>query len=226
MSNIRRLFTREYFPFVFMLAVNLGFLTLAFIIDSPRAVISGFLQIIQSRSILVTDYIAIGGIGAALMNVSIVGMTSIAMLIRLGVKPNGLNIMALWLSIGFAFFGKNVFNMIPLTFGVWLFTKYCKMPFSNYYLSAMLVATLSPTISEIAFLGIYSPFIEIPAGIILGFFVGFIFPVISAESVKVHGGFNLYNNGLAGGLVVKFLLPLIRTMQNAHPAMRENDEYE
>jgi hypothetical protein len=195
-----------------MLAVNLAFLALAFIVDRPQAVISGFLRIIQSRSILVTDYVEIGGIGAALMNVSIVGAASIAMLLRLGVKPNGLNIMALWLSIGFAFFGKNVFNMIPLTFGVWLFTRYCKMPFSSYYLSAILVSTLSPTISEIAFLGIYSPFVEIPLGIVLGFFVGFIFPVVSAESVKVHGGFNLYNMGFSGGLIATMLATLYKNL--------------
>jgi len=195
-----------------MLAVNLGLLTLAFIISRPREVFDGFLRIIQSRSILVTDYIEIGGIGAALLNVSIVGIAGVAMLLRLGVKPNGLNIMALWMSIGFAFFGKNVFNMIPLTFGVWLFAKYCKMPFSHYYLSAMLVATLSPVISEIAFLGMYSRPVEIIAGIILGFFVGFIFPVISAESVRIHVGYNLYNMGFAGGIIATMLATLYKNL--------------
>ncbi|MCL2095438.1 MAG: DUF1576 domain-containing protein [Oscillospiraceae bacterium] len=216
MKKIRGIFSGveyfEYLPFIFMLGVNLAFMAAAFIIDSPEDVFGGFIKIITSRSILVTDYIEVGGVGAALLNVSIVGIFSVAMVLRLGVKPGGANIMAMWLSIGFAFFGKNVFNMLPLTTGVWLFTKYCKMPFSSYYLSAMLVATLSPTISEIAFLGVFSPVFEIAAGVILGFFVGFIFPVISAESVKVHGGYNLYNMGFAGGLIATMLATLYKSL--------------
>jgi hypothetical protein len=212
MNNFRSLLLREYLPFKFMLAVNIGFLGLAFIMDSPREIFSGFLRIIESRSILVTDYIAIGGIGATLLNVSIVGISTVFMLLRLDVKPSGANIMALWMSIGFAFFGKNVFNMVPLTFGVWLFAKYTKVSFSNYYLSALLVATLSPTISEVAFLGMFSRTVEITAGVLLGFFVGFIFPALSADSIKVHSGFNLYNMGFAGGLFATMLATFFKSL--------------
>ena len=212
MKNIRNLRSREYLPFSFMLAVNLGFLALAFILDPADEVLSGFLRIIQSRSTLVTDYIALGGIGATFLNVSFVGISTVLMMIRLGVKPNGANIMALWMSIGFAFFGKNVFNMVPLTFGVWLFAKYSKGTFSQYYLSALLVATLSPTISELAFLGMFSRPVEITAGVLLGFAVGFIFPAISADSIKVHSAFNLYNMGFAGGLVATMLATLFKSI--------------
>ena len=212
MNIMRKLCSRVYLPFTIMLVLNVIFLILALVIDQPEQIIRGFLRIIQSRSILVTDYVALGGIGAALLNVSIVGLSTVIMLIRLNVMPTGANIMALWLSIGFAFFGKNVFNMIPLTFGVWLFAKYCKSSFSRYYLSALLVATLSPTISEIAFMGIFSRPIEITAGIFIGFIVGFIFSPISADSMKVHSGFNLYNMGFAGGLVATMLVTLYKSI--------------
>jgi len=210
MNNISKLKTREYFPFAAMLAVNIGFILIAFIVDTPANIMEGFIAIIMSRSILITDYVAIGGVGAAMLNIGIVGLAGTSMMLRIGVKPTGLNIMGLWLSIGFAFFGKNVFNMIPLTFGVWLFAKYCRKPFSDYYLAALLVATLSPTISEIAFMGRLSPLVEIPLGIAMGFGVGFIFPVISAESVKTHNGFNLYNMGFSGGLIATVLSTLFR----------------
>jgi hypothetical protein len=170
------------------------------------------MRIIQSRSILITDYIELGGTGATLLNVSIVGALCVLMMIRLGLKPNGANIMALWMSMAFAFFGKNVFNMVPLTFGVWLFAKYRKEPFSNYYLAALLVATLSPAISELAFLGMFSRPVEIAAGILLGFLVGFIFPAISRESIKIHYGFNLYNMGFSGGLIATVLATGFRSL--------------
>ena len=212
MKNIRNLRSREYLPFTIMLAVNAGFMVLAFVSDQPSVLFRGFIKIIGSRSILVTDYIALGGIGAALLNVSIVGFSTLLMLIRLGIKPTGANIMAMWMSIGFAFFGKNLFNMVPLTFGVWLFAKYSKGDFSKYYLSAMLVATLCPTISEIAFLGMFNRPVEIIAGISLGFLVGFVFPAVSADSVKVHSGFNLYNMGFAGWLIATILATLFRSL--------------
>ena len=215
MSNYKKIsnaFSLEYVPFTFMLAVNAGFLALAFVVEEPDAVFSGFMRIIQSRSILVTDYIELGGIGATLFNVSIVGALCVLMMIQLGLKPSGANIMALWMSMAFAFFGKNVFNMLPLTFGVWLFAKYRREPFSSYYLAALLVATLSPAISEIAFLGVFSRPFEIITGILLGFLVGFIFPVISSESIKIHYGFNLYNMGFSGGLVATVLATGFRSL--------------
>ena len=212
MQYLRKLCTRDYLPFTFMIAFNMAFMALAFIVDSPSVVFDGFVQIIQSRSILVTDYVSIGGIGATLLNVSIIGLSAVFMMLRLGLKPSGPHIMAVWLSMGFAFFGKNVFNMLPLAFGVWLYAKYTKVPFSRYYLEALLVATLSPSISEIALLGVFSPIAEIAVGVLIGFFLGFVFPVISAESLKVHRGFQLYNMGFSGGLIATILATLFMNL--------------
>jgi hypothetical protein len=39
------------------------------------------------------------GIGGALLNVSMVGFSTVLMLILVGVKPKGTNIMSLWMSI-------------------------------------------------------------------------------------------------------------------------------
>jgi len=212
METQYKFFSREYLPFTFMLVINFGLMVIAFFTDAPDVVFGGFLHIVLSRSILVTDYVALGGIGGTLLNVSIVGLSTVFMIIRLGLKPCGVHIMAVWLSMGFAFFGKNVFNMIPLTFGVWLYAKYKKEEFSKYYLAALLVATLSPSISEIAFMGVFSPIAEITVGILIGFCVGFIFPVVSAESLKVHRGFQLYNMGFSGGLIATLLATLFMNL--------------
>jgi len=184
-----------------MLAINLGFLAFAFFLDSPANLLEGFITIITSRAILVTDFFAIGGKGATLVNVSLVGISSIIMLVASKAKPSGATIMALWVTAGFAFFGKNVYNMIPLTFGVWLFSKYKKEPFSNYSLASLLVATLSPIVSELTFLGAFSVPVEIAIGILSGFVIGFIFPAVSAHMVRMHSGYDLYSMGFAGGLI-------------------------
>ena len=188
-----------------MLSVNLGFLAFAFALDSPANIFGGFYRILTSRAVLVTDFIEVGGVSATLLNVAMVGILSLFMLVFSNIKPSGAIIMALWVTAGFAFFGKNVFNMLPLTFGVWLFAKYRKEPFANYTLASLLVATLSPAVSEISFLGVFSLPVEIAAGVLLGFVIGFIFPPVSAAMVRMHSGYDLYSMGFAGGLIATIL---------------------
>jgi hypothetical protein len=199
-------------PYFIMMCFCVAFIIFGFLVDTPGEIFSGLRRILLSRSILITDYIAVGGIGATMLNASLACIASIVMLASTKVSPNGATIMALWMTLGFAFFGKNLFNMIPLTIGVWLYAKYKKEPFSNYSLNAMLVATVSPVVSEISFLGILSPPVEMTIGIFMGFFIGFIFPPISAFTVRLHGGYNLYNMGFAGGLICMFLSSVMRNM--------------
>ena len=188
-------------PYVIMLSIYAVFIIYAFISETPEALSQGLWKILTSPSVLVTDFVAVGGLGATLLNSAIVGIVSIIMLMLTKVKPNGAIIAAMWLTMGFTFFGKNIYNMIPLTCGVWLFSKFNKEPFTNYTLAALLVATLSPTVSEISFLGILSVPLEIFLGVTFGFLIGFIFPAISAGAVRLHAGYNLYNMGFAGGLI-------------------------
>jgi len=199
-------------PYALMLFVNLTFITIAFILDDPLTIFNGFINIISSRSILITDYIAIGGIGAAFVNVAIVGLSSLCMLVVSRIRPSGATIMALWLTAGFSFFGKNVFNMIPLTIGVWLFAKYKKESFTNYTLASLLVATLSPVVSEMSFFGALSLPIELIFGILIGFIIGFIFPPISSHMVRAHSGYDLYSMGFAGGLIATIVATTAHSM--------------
>jgi len=199
-------------PYAVMFAVNLAFLIFAFAFEDPASIYNGFIRIISSRSILVTDYIAIGGLGATLLNVAIAGLASLIMLVMSRIKPGGAVIMALWLTAGFAFFGKNVFNMIPLTIGVWAYSRYQKEPFSSYALASLLVATLSPIISEMSFFGVMSLPIEVAIGVLIGFGVGFIFPPITAHMVRMHSGYDLYSMGFAGGLIATIIASIIKSM--------------
>jgi len=195
-----------------MFIVNISFIAIAFLLDNPADIFDGLVRIISSRSILVTDYIAIGGVGAAFLNVAIVGLSSLTMLIISRIKPSGAIIMALWLTAGFAFFGKNVFNMIPLTIGVYLYAKYKNEPFSNYTLASLLVATLSPVVSEMSFLGAVSMPIELFFGVMIGFLVGFVFPPISSHMVRAHSGYDLYSMGFAGGLIATIVATSAHSM--------------
>lgn len=201
-----------YLPYIVMLLIYLIFVLFAFTLDTPVEIFRGLLRIATSRSILITDYVELGGIGATLINAVVVGCFAIALLVISGVKPNGAIIMALWLTTGFAFFGKNVFNMLPLTLGVWLYSKFQREPFINFSLTALLVATISPIISEVTFMQAFKQPAGMLLGILLGIIAGFIFSPVSAYVVRVHGGYDLYNLGFAGGLIATFFASSLKSV--------------
>jgi len=195
-----------------MLLIYGLFLLVAFIVSTPGEIAAGLSRLITSRSVLISDYVAIGGIGATLVNAALVGLFTMTFLLLGKIRPNGSTIMGLFLSTGFAFFGKNIFNMLPITAGVWLFARVKKHPFRDMSLSAMLSATLCPVVSEFSFI----PEVGQPLGAILGvgmgILIGFIFTPVSSSLLRAHSGFCLYNMGFAGGMIGSLIVSVIRGM--------------
>ncbi|MGI6004781.1 MAG: DUF1576 domain-containing protein [Christensenellales bacterium] len=188
-------------PYRLTLLIYALFVVFALIVDTPRQIGLGMLRILTSQSLLVTDYIAVGGIGAALFNVAVVGFAGVLMLKMMRLKPSGALIMALWLTTGFAFFGKNLLNMLPIPFGIWLNAKLRGERFRNYALAALLSATISPLVSELmAIVPLPMP-LNATVACLAGIAVGLVFPAVAAFCARVHDGYDLYNMGFAGGLI-------------------------
>ena len=198
-------------PYWIMLGLYAILIAAALILDTPQNIVAGIREIFISRSVLVTDYAALGGMGAMLVSSVLVGTFSLITMVMGGVKPSGGTLMGLFLILGFGFFGKNLINTIPLVFGVWLFAKYKGMPFRDVAVTTMMCASVAPIVSEIAYL---TPMAQ-PAGAIIGtvvgIFIGFIFAPMAAAMGKVHGGYLLYNAGFVGGLIATFMLSLLRS---------------
>lgn len=188
------------------------FVIFGLIVDGPINVFNGLKEIIFSPDILITDYVAIGGIGAAFVNAGLVTLLSIALLIIIGIKPNGSTLMSLWLMAGFSFFGKNVLNVWPIILGVWLYSKYKKEPFLNYSLIALLGTSLAPSVSQLSFVGLFPVYVSIPMGCAIGIGIGFILSPLAANCTKLHQGYNLYNVGFAAGLLGTMLMAIFRAL--------------
>ena len=205
-----KLIKNYYPPYVILSILYLFFILFAFFLDSPSEIFHGLKSIILSSDILITDYMEVGGIGAALVNAALTSLLSLLLLIIIGIKPNGSTIMSLWLMTGFSFLGKNIFNIWPIILGVYLFSRYQKEPFLNYILVAILGTSLSPVVSQISFGSNEYNLISIIFGIMLGIAVGFILPPIASHSIKAHNGYNLYNIGFASGLIATLLMSIMR----------------
>lgn len=192
--------------------VCLSFAVMAFVFDSPAQILAGYYKIHTSRSVLVTDYIGLGGLGAALLNAGVSGLFFLILLILHRQDPKGVIVASLWTTIGFSLFGKNLANTMPILLGVLLYGRVKKIKFKDLFVPAMLSGTIAPLVTEIAFLQDDFSLFRIIAAIIVGLLIGFIFPVVTDEVKRVNKGFCLYNCGTAGGFIATFCVGLLRSV--------------
>jgi len=184
----------------------------AFIWDSPQNILLGLYKINISRSILITDYTALSGIGATLINSAILLLFNLFLLIISKTKPDGRIIAVLFLTIGFSLFGKNLFNTLPIVAGVWLYGKVAKIKFSNLASAAIVSTTIAPIVSEIAFINGNINLIDFFAAYGMGIFVGFIFPQVLESVQGIHKNFCLYKGGIAGGFIATMVAGFLRSV--------------
>jgi len=206
-----------YSEYKIFLAINLIFVVAALFFDTPADIIRGMGEIFASRGLLLTDYMVIGGVGAALVNMAMVGFYAVGVLYVMGAKPTGAALMCLWMSTGWASWGAHVFSILPFTIGVWLFSKYKKKPFSDYMVGAVLCHAIAPIVSVfyvsnpiMLHLGAeWHLMVNILFGLGVGMFIGFFLPAILGVALRMHDGFTLYNMGVAGGFIAMFLAAIL-----------------
>ncbi len=193
------------FPFSFMI------FGLFICLIEQRNLLDGLKSILLSPTTLLTDFLAIGGIGAAFINAAIIGFVNIYLLKRYEMRVNGLLIAALLTVLGFSFIGKNFLNILPLYLGGYLYSKYQRIPTKNILLVMMFSTALSPLVSEITFGGIFDTGINYLMGIISGTLIGFIIIPLSSHMMRFHDGYNLYNIGFTAGILGMVVTSFLRS---------------
>ena len=188
------------------ICASIFLILLGFLLDEPKNILPGLLKIVTMQDLLITDYVQIAGVGAALINSALVTIISI-LLIKLSGDPfNGFTLVEMGLMAGFALFGKNILNIWPIILGTWLYARYQKEPFAKYASVSLLATSLSPLVSYMA-LG--STHASIPAGVLTGVAIGFVLPSLSDYTYKIQNGMNLYNMGFACGLLAMMIVPVL-----------------
>ena len=195
------------------IAVSGIMILLGVLLGDPREIPMGLYHIVTMQDLLITDYVSIGGVGAALVTSGLVMVLSIC-LIKVSKDPfNGFTMVEMGLMAGFSLFGKNILNIWPIILGTWLYAKYQKEPFSKHASVALLATSLAPLVSYMALGSIHA---SLPLGIFSGVIIGFILPSLSAYTYKVQNGMNLYNMGFACGLFAMMIVPIL-TAFGDHP---------
>ena len=182
---------------------------IAFTIEPIDQMLQGFVRILLSKSILVSDYLLIGGLAATLLNVSLTVMLNLLIIKLLKLKMTGPIFACILTIAGFAFFGKNLFNAIPMYLGIILYSKASKTPLKNYILVLLLSSGISPIVSYIMFGIDLELYYSIPLAIAIGMLIGFILPVFNSHAIKFHQGYNLYNTGFSMGVISMVLTAIL-----------------
>lgn len=192
----------EYFKKSFYLPIlALIMIILAFIFNTPKEIFVGYKNILLSSSILTTDYIAIGTLGGALVNAASILILNLVILRLLNLRMSGLIYAALYMILGFSFFGKNILNSLPIYIGIYLYAFLNKIPVKNLVISLLFSSGISPLVSYLIFGFDLAYYISIPLGIGAGIVAGLMVPAISSHTIKFHQGYNLFNVGFSLGII-------------------------
>ena len=197
--------------YFFISIVPIIFFVTSFLVASPVELMDGMYEIVVSKDILLTDYLEVAGLGATLLNASLVGFMGIFLLFKYDIEPDGITIASIFTIVGFAFIGKNVLNVLPIYLGGFVYSRYNKVHIKEALVPVLFATTLSPVISEIIFgFGIRYLY-SIPLGILMGIFIGFIVTPLSKSMFKLHNGYNLYNMGFTGGIIAIIITSIFRS---------------
>ena len=192
----------EYLKNSFYLPIlALIMIILAFIFNTPKEIFVGYKNILLSSSILTTDYIAIGTLGGALVNAASILILNLVILRLLNLRMSGLIYAALYMILGFSFFGKNILNSLPIYIGIYLYAFLNKIPVKNLVISLLFSSGISPLVSYLIFGFDLAYYISIPLGIGAGIVAGLMVPAISSHTIKFHQGYNLFNVGFSLGII-------------------------
>lgn len=182
----------------------------AFLFDSLDMIVNGIFSIVMSPTLLLTDYLVVGGIGASLLNSGILMILTTFIASRNNSLMNGPLIAAIFTVGGFAFFGKNIFNIQGILLGVYIFSRIQKDHFTKYIIIAFFGTALSPLVSQVSFGMGFSTLPGVLLGTVTGVLIGLILPPLASSFVRFHQGFNLYNIGFTAGIVGMIFMSVFR----------------
>lgn len=185
---------------IWVLLATAGLLLVFAVIAQPDSTLfTGFWRIQTSQAGLITDPMAVGGVGSALLNAGLVLLVSTALVRLLRVPFTGMSFACLYMMAGFALLGKNLLNISPILLGGWLYSRYRKESFSKYIYLTLFGTCLSPMVSFLL-VNVASGWRWLAMGA-MGVVIGFLLPAVAGYTVRIHQGYNLYNVGFAAGFL-------------------------
>jgi len=199
------------FAFFVVALFPLAFIVAGLLIDTPAEIFSGLVRILTSRDTLITDYMGIGGIGAAFMNAGLLTLAAMAFYYRSAARIDGVAIACLLIVLGCGLFGKSLLNVWFIVLGVYLYARFKNERFATHINTAFFGTALAPIFTEILFSTALPLQFSLPLGILTALALGFVLVPTGAQLFKAHMGFTLYNIGFAAGILGTLVVALYKS---------------
>lgn len=210
MLKQHRTMTRKK-KFLYLTLLPAYFLIAGLFLQPLPDIYRGLITILKEPDFLITDYIAIGGIGAAFINAGILTLVCIGILYFLNMEMDGHTITSIFLMMGFSLFGKNILNIWAILFGVWCYARYHKVSVSKYIYVGFYGTCLSPIITQIMQLPEVPPALKLILSLLAGTVIGFVLPPLSTHVFYLHKGYSLYNVGFSSGIIATVIISVFKS---------------
>ena len=197
--------------FLLLTLIPVYFILVGFYLQPVNEIIRGIYLMVKEPDILITDYFAVGGIGAAFVNASIMMLISIGLTYFLGKEMDGHTITSSCLMFGFSLFGKNIVNIWAILLGVLLYAYYHKSHMSRYIYVGLYGTSLSPIITQIMFELDLPVLLRMLLTLFFGICIGFVLPPLSTHVHYAHQGYSLYNVGFSSGIIATVIVSALKS---------------
>lgn len=185
----------------------------AFALGTPYQIAEGLKTIVVSRDALITDYFELAGYAPAFFNAAAVFSMGVILVIIQKIPFTGLTLAALFINAGYAFWGKNPVNILPILIGTTLYAWSHRARLNRYIYTALFGTCLAPLVTELVFLLPYSKSVNLLIAITAGIFIGFVLPPLSMHTASMHMGYNLFNVGFSGGILAFVIVSVLRAFE-------------
>lgn len=150
-----------------------------------------------------------GGIGPAFFNSAMVMTISLAIILISKLNFSGLSIASVIIMGGFALFGKEPFNILPILIGTMLYSiKQGSNP-AKYIYIGFLATGVAPIITELTLILPFSTPINMLISCSVGIAIGYTIVPLSSHTVNMHMGYNIFNVGFAVGIIALCVMTVI-----------------
>lgn len=208
--NKMKSLTREG-KFLILALIPAYFIVAGLFLQPLDGILEGVYTMIREPDFLITDYIAVGGVGAAFINAGFLTLISIAFIYYLDMEMDGHTITSSCLMFGFSLFGKNLMNIWAIMLGVLLYAKYHKTSLSKYIYVGIYGTSLSPIITQIMHI-VHMPLMgRLCLSVAIGICIGFVLPPLSTHVHYAHKGYSLYNVGFASGIIATVVVSFLKS---------------
>ena len=197
--------------FLFISTVPIYFMIFALIFSPIKEILPGLWQIIIQPDLLITDYIVVGGIGAAFFNAGILTLILLFLLYHFKVEFDRHIVVSSYLIFGFSLFGKNVVNIWLILIGFFVYARLHGYSLKKYIYYGLYGTSLSPAITLVMQIGHKSTVWQLLLATVTGLIIGYVLLPISLHVKSAHKGYSLYNVGFSSGIIATVLVSIFKS---------------